>query len=451
MRRLDRLLCIVLLVETGVLIGAFLLVRRKTIPRPPLPALARSHALRSDLEALVADCKTAGDLHQLAEIYTAYGYYAEAEACYEFLLLRRPDDPQLLFEAGFLLSRQGRWKDANRRFAAALDAGHPTPGDCWYFIGRNYLRAEQPDNAAEAFAKAGDLASAQLELARLKYRSGDVTGAQRLLQLVLAKEPNTIAPNVLAYLCSLELGDWRSATQYAERAADTTDRIFSPFYTQWERLDKSIPRIGYRRRFAAAQQAASERRFDDAERLWLEARQLEWSQFSVFSLAQMAKLKGDLPHAIELLQEIIERRGPSTEELIELADNYAAMNDFARAIDVAKQAVEAQSEENLEPTFGRLSHWSEILGRSDDARRFDALQKLWKGKAAFWLSDWVTAETCLTSASSRIGQSDEAWFFLAETYRRLNKNAAAMAAYQRCLSLNPQHGGAHRGIAILGD
>jgi hypothetical protein len=76
---------------------------------------------------------------------------------------------------------------------------------------------------------------------------------------------------------------------------------------------------------------------------------------------------------------------------------------------------------------------------------------LWEGKAAYWLSDWVTAETSFISASSQIGQSDEAWFFLAETYRRLNKSAAAITAYQRCLSLNPQHGGAHRGMAILGE
>jgi len=65
------------------------------------------------------------------------------------------------------------------------------------------------------------------------------------------------------------------------------------------------------------------------------------------------------------------------------------------------------------------------------------------------MADWETAESYLETASKRMKQSDEAWFFLAETYRRRNKNAEATAAYKRCLSLNSQHGGAHRGLAVL--
>jgi tetratricopeptide (TPR) repeat protein len=92
-----------------------------------------------------------------------------------------------------------------------------------------------------------------------------------------------------------------------------------------------------------------------------------------------------------------------------------------------------------------------MLGRSEDARRYADLQVLWKGKIAFWTGDWQTAEYYLTSASKRIERSDEVWYFLAETCRRLNKRAAAITSYQRCLSLNPQHGGAHRGLAMLGE
>src|SRR3990167_7771528 len=137
-KRLDILLCGVLLLE--LVSGAFLFLRRETFPRPPQPKLARSHALRGDFEDLATHCKTLDDWHNLAEVYTAYGFYVEAEACYKFLISQRTRDPQLLLELGFLLSQMGRTSDANSQLAAALDAGHPAPADCWYLIGRNHLR-----------------------------------------------------------------------------------------------------------------------------------------------------------------------------------------------------------------------------------------------------------------------------------------------------------------------
>lgn len=449
MKRIDIILIGLVLLEVSI--GAMLFSRRSALPSPPLPMLSPSHSLRRDLEDRVTSCQTEEDWHQLAEIYTAYGFYAESEACYDFLLDLQPDSPTLLFESGFLLSQMGRWSDANAQFVAAIDAGSTDPMACWYFVGRNFQRGEHPDEAAQAFAKAGDLADAQLELARLRYRDGDPQGSLELLGTVLKESSDRIEPNTLAYLCELELGDTRAATQFADQAAQTPNRMTGPFFTQWTRLDTAVHSIGYRQRMAQEQARAERNRTALSEEILREAANLEWNEFAVYSLAELALMKGNFQHACELWQALIDRRGPSTIWLKRLADTYAQMQDLSRAVEVMKQAVEAQSEEDLTEAFGKLASWSESLKQYDEAERYAALEILWNGKMAYWNADWHAAESFLTAATKQMPESDEAWYFLGETLRRRHKDAEAAAAFDRCLALNPQHGGAYRGQANLGE
>ncbi|MEZ6090277.1 MAG: tetratricopeptide repeat protein [Pirellulaceae bacterium] len=447
MKRIDRILVFIVLLQ--LCIGVVLYIRRNRLPSPPVPELTESHPLRDEFQTLASDCRTLKEWHILAEIYTAYGFYAESEACYEFVLSKQPGDPQLLFESGFLLSQMGRCGDAYETFKAAIAAGHPAPQDCWYFIGLNFLREENPGEAEIAFLEAGDLASANLERARLKYRVGDAQAAMDLLEPVLKQEHDKIEPNVLAYLCQKELGDDLAAQQFADRAAATPKRIRGPFYTQWTRLEAALVRVGFRNRLVDAHARSEKNRQPISEATLQAALVPEWNEQSAFRLAEITMTRGDYQRAVELWKEIIDRRGPSTLSLARLADTYHAMNDTVRAVETMKQAIEAQSEENLTEVYEKLTQWSLILQNYQDAEKYAALQKLWHGKLAFWNADFTTAERYLFAAAKQMEQSDDAWFHLAETYRQLNKNDSALEAYQRCLSLNPQHGNAHRGISII--
>ncbi|MCA9119710.1 MAG: tetratricopeptide repeat protein [Planctomycetaceae bacterium] len=449
MARINWILVVVLFLEVAV--GAALFLGRRELPHPPLPVLAEHHSLGGEFRKLVANCESLDDWHTLAEIYTAYGFYAESEACYEFLLTHRTNDPELLFEFGFLLSQMGRCDKAHEQFIAAIEAGHPEPSTCWYFAGRNLLRAERPEEAADAFAQTSDISSSQLELARLRYRAGDAGGALRLLESVLKEEPSKIEPNTLAYLCELELGHMASASRFSEQAAATADRIRGPFYTQWNRLELALSQVGFRNRLTTAQALAKKNRRPIPEATFEEAMDLEWNEHSAVGLAELAESRGDYQRAATLWQEIIDRRGPSTVSLARLADNYVAMNDIPQAIDRMLEAVESQSEEDLTEAYEKLANWSEALEHYEQAEQYSALQTYWTGKVAFWQADWNSAKVHLTAASGQLSDFNEVWFFLGETHRQLNETQQALAAYQRCLSLNSQHGGARRGLSRLSD
>ena len=448
MTRFDGLLIVVLIVEAGV--GGVLYWRREVPPpRPPVPELAESDTAGPDLRELAENCRSTDDWRQLAETYVSYGYFAEADSCYEHLLSSRPGDAETLFESAFLLSRMGRLNESNRRFVEALDAGRADPAECWYFIGRNHLRAENNDRAAEAFTQAREFTAAQLERARIRSRAGDAREALELLRPVLAAEPDKIEPNLLAYQCYLQLGQPLRAAEFAEKADDVSGRIFSPFQTQWIRLRKAIPRAGYRKRAERAENWFQQEWYDLAEEALAESVRMQWDEPAVNMLAALATRRGDHQHAVKLLQEILERRGPSCRRFERLADSFADLRDWERAVATLELALQTRSRDDLRGIYGKLANWSRQLGREADARRYADLRLLWTGKVAFWNADWAKAETELNEAVKRLDKTADAWFFLAETQRRLKKGNKAREAYRRCLKLDPRHGRALRGMAIL--
>lgn len=448
MTRLDGILILLLIVEAGV--GAVLFHRREApSPTPPVPELAASSSLGQDLRELAANCRSTDDWRELAEVYVAYGYYAEADACYEHVLSLRPRDPAVLFESAFLLSREGRLDTSDRLFAEAIDAGHPQPAECWYYIGRNHLRAENAEKAAAAFTQAKELPAAQLDLARIRLRAGDARGALELLQPLLAAEGNTIEPNRLAYQCYQQLHEPLKAAGFAEKAADTERPMFVPFITQWLRFQKAIPRVGFRKRAEEGEGWIKPKRYDLAEQSLTEAVRMQWDEPAVNMLAALATLRGDHRRAVKLLQEIVDRRGPSCRRLERLADSYADLGDFEQAVSTLKLALQTRSRDDLRGVYNKLAKWSRRLNRDADAHRYAALHRLWQGKFAFWKADWAKAEAELSVATTKLKTSTDAWFYLAETQRRLKQNDKARASYRRCLTLDPHHGRAQRGLAIL--
>jgi tetratricopeptide (TPR) repeat protein len=448
MTRIDGLLLLVLIVEAGA--GAVLFRRREAPPpSPPIPQLAESDPARRDLRGLAASCRSIDDWRQLAEIYVAYGHYAEAGGCYEHVLSLQPRDSATLFDSGFLLSREGRTNQSNRRFAEALDAGHAETAECWYFIGRNHLRAENAEEAAAAFAQAKQLPAAQLELARIRLRAGSPREALELLRPILDAEPDTIEPNLLAYQCHLHLGEAMKAAEFAEKAADSTRPLFTPFITQWLRFQKAIPRVGFRKRAEQGEAWIQQKQFDLAEEALTETVRMQWDEPAANMLAALATLRGDHQRAANLLREIVERRGPSCRRFERLADSYAGLRDWERAAATLELALQTRSRDDLRGVYGKLAKWSRQLGREDAARRYADLELLWVGKFMFWNAEWAKAESALSEAAIRLDQNTDAWFYLAETRRRLRKSSKAREAYQRCLTLDPHHGRALRGLAIL--
>src|SRR5436853_494820 len=65
----------------------------------------------------------------------------------------------------------------NAEYETAVRLDHPRTADCWYYVGKNYLRREQAGPAKAAFERAGGIPGARYEVALLLARAGELSQA----------------------------------------------------------------------------------------------------------------------------------------------------------------------------------------------------------------------------------------------------------------------------------
>ena len=58
-----------------------------------------------------------------------------------------PNDPDIRFDWAFALTRIGLTKEAIEQLQQALTLSVQDSDTCWYFMGRNYLRQENEEQA----------------------------------------------------------------------------------------------------------------------------------------------------------------------------------------------------------------------------------------------------------------------------------------------------------------
>src|SRR5262249_22060731 len=158
----------------------------------------------------------------------AAGFFSEAEACYRQAAQMEPRSANLRYDWGFLLSQMGRIDDSNQQFQQALELGHPRPNDCWYFLGRNYLRLNQPENAAAGFSKRKELPANKYELARIYYRQGKLEQARNLVESLQAADPRAIESNFMCHRIELALANLNEADRYHELCDMATHKLPTP-------------------------------------------------------------------------------------------------------------------------------------------------------------------------------------------------------------------------------
>jgi len=110
----------------------------------------------------------------LGSLYLASGQYPQAELCFRVAQAKAPNSGDISFALGASLDMLGRTSEAIDQYRhASRSAEGRRLGACFYLIGKNYLRQEDPENAIKAFREVYTFLPASYELVKILLRTGN--------------------------------------------------------------------------------------------------------------------------------------------------------------------------------------------------------------------------------------------------------------------------------------
>ncbi len=440
---------LVALIAAEVVAGAVFLLRSRTRAVPPVVDLSFVDPFVAEhLRARSAACTMPDDWAALGEEYLAYGYFHEAEACYRVAAEREWDRSERAYQWAFALERVGKLEQANAEYERALSLGYSHPDDCRYFIGRNFLRLEQADPARGAFEAAGNHPSARYERARLLVRDGRASDAVPILDSLYAAHPQAIQPYLLRHRIDA-LQSWPGAARFADLANRARGRLPTPFDKEWNRLEETYNRLGLTGEITAIEKQLASRDVAGAERKLRAVLATGWNPAATDLLAEVEAQRGRPAEAVRLLQEAVEREGPSSYLLERLGDAHERNGQLPQAVQTWTRATELGSGAGVKNLHLRLEEHYRKAGNDRDARWRSARAHLAAGHELFWAGNARNARGAFEKATELEPTLAAAWFYLGESNRVLGRAEQAAQAYARCLALDPDHGRAIAGQQLL--
>jgi tetratricopeptide (TPR) repeat protein len=444
MRRLALALAALWVIELAG--GALLLAwRQPGMPRPPTPDWTCIEPLAAEeFAAQRAGCKSAGEWRRLGETLMAYGYFREAEACLRTAAARAEEDAEGVFLWAYSLELLGLLDEANVQYERAARLGANRAPACRYFMARNRLRQERPEAAAALLAQAGRLPAARYERARLLARS-DPRAALPMVEELIAEYPQALQPRYLRYRIARLTGS-EERPDLADAAALSRERLPNPFSGLFDRLTRAHQGMGARRvvgkaRLTSGSLAPREVELNDVYRRY-------WLPGAADMLAKAHSQRREWGEARRLLQEVLDRDGPSAHSLYWLGVVHEHSGDRTEAERLWEQALPLGTPAELKGLHDGLARICENSGRKEKADRHRAAAHFAAGVESFWSGDLSKARQGLRRAVEQDPGHDAAWFYLGETHRQLRQPAEARAAYERALKLRPEHGRAARGLKL---
>lgn len=442
MTRTRLILLTVIAVELAV--GGWVLFTRPPSPTPP-PADFESEdsVTAAELRGLNTDRPTREQWARLGEVELAYGFYPQAEACFR-IASGMGTDPELTFRHAFALERVGKIDEAIARYQSAADTGYSRAADARYYVARGHLRMDRTDAAAEAFARAGDLPAARYELARLDFRAGRVDAAAREADRLMAEFPRAQQPASLRYRVALLGGDKPTADRLADRFLSSTGRLPNPFDAEFEWVQKVEREFGWKRRLAATAEGIARGKAADTERETTTLAAARWTPELADVRSEALYRLGRPDAAVKVLEEAVERAGPNPHLLVRLGEAYATATRPTDARRAYERAVRVGTGPELKDAWARLAEESERSGNAATAKAEWANGLVLVGIERLDAGRPADAVVALTEAITRDPNSAAGWFFLGEALRAVKRAAEARTAYDKCLSIDPNHGRAAR-------
>lgn len=438
MSRNQLVLLVVIVAELAVAGSAA--YRRARQERPPLPSLARLDATTAAevielRERVQPDDPTTWQT--LGDVYLAFGYFAEAEACYARAAHAGPASHDLLLRWGVCLDRLGRLPQAIAKYELAANAAEDGRRRevCQYHIARCYLRDLRTDYALEALLLAGDFELAQYELARLQTRIGRPDAAAPILDRLLTRLPDELKLNLLRAKVAEALGDPVGARRWLERAERSQDRLFvdsTVEYVGLLRVQHGLPR-----QRARGVELESAGQFAQAADALDAAQKLEWDLTTARTLVRLDFRLGRIEQAAAVVQEMVARFGEYPEFLEQLGDAAFLQQRPDDAAALWQRAVDLRPSARLHQL---LAEHCAQAGMPDTAAEHRAAAEHYGGLESYRSNQLPRAVERLARAVELQPTRAEWWYCLGLAQQASDDPASARTSYARCLELQPYHG-----------
>ncbi len=448
MSRTNRRLLVLIAVE--VIVGGVFVGRRLTRLVPPEPDWALLEpATAAEIRAATVGCESAEDWRKLGELYMADGWFRESEMCHRVACKLAPNDANCARQWAFALERLALFDEANAQYRRAAQLNPEQADACAYFIARNHLRADKPQEARAVFAGGKALDANRYELARLHLRAGEFAEAGVLLEGLLAKHPNTLQVHHLGYRLALERGDLRRAATHADAARYATDKLPTPFDEEALRVIKVTQMLGSGRKWKEARDLIEAGRLDEAEKILREAKEVYPNLDADELLAEIALRRGRFAESTALLEAFATRGGQSARVADRIGDVWAAAGQGGKARANWLRAVQLEAGLNLKSAHHKLAKSFAMAGDKTAAEWHLARGHYFVGRDLLQFGYPDKAVDYFVAAGRYDPNMAQAWFYLGEGRRRAGQKEQAATAYHACLKLSPNHGRALASLALI--
>jgi tetratricopeptide (TPR) repeat protein len=446
MSRTNQILILILVLEIALVAVVFIQKQNSVVA--PVPSAASIDSITaSDLSELAGACNTAEEWHSLANIYMSAGFFAEADVCFREAIELRPEWGDAIFNYGFCLSRFGQTSEANLQFQKVVDLSHSKSSEAAYFMGRDYLREERPELAETAFLSATPLPMAHFELARLYFRQGKFDSAREQLARVLSLQPDASRAKLLMSEIAAAQNQEIDKISFSSEGSEQTQRLISPFKAEKDRLMKSVQQYGIERELAKYVNLIYDGDLDKAKIGLENLQSIEWTPTAQEALIEIAMQSNQPDQVVSLIREQLDRFGPTTVWLGKLGEVLMRKGDAEGAARAWQQGVQVRNDTSVDTCYQGLIDYYSNRDQSE-ADRFRRLLILDRAAKAIRRKAPDQSIALILQSGPEILALAETNYLLGKAYRLLSQPDEAVAAYQKCLAIKPNHGKAIRELRL---
>ena len=385
--------------------------------------------------------EVADDWDRLGRAFLACGFYAEANRCYEQASQLAPDEPRHAYNWGFCLFTLGELDAADEQFEKAIADGYARPEECRYFLGANALRRGRIEEAEAAFEASFSVSASKLELAELAVHAQDFERAQSLLEELVQELPHAGRVHQLLGTVAQHQFDEMNATRHFGLSDVFLKRVLGP----WDDCAKKIEAVAMtmrvkehatRSEYDLQTESSVEQLYDSISR---ENEQL-WDPDLENLLADLDAEQNRLDSALRRLKSTIRRNGANTNLTARLGFLQLAIEPAA-AEATFRTGVRLGTGDGIDvrEVAGALARLLHQQGNSEGRDQFASVAEFRNGTFLLDRLEFAAAADSFERAAALDASSQRSWFWLGRTRQLNDDHPAAIAAFDKCLELNPYH------------